>query len=1658
MKTRILLIGFVISLTGLYMTTPANAQFKELQLIEFETSVRQDLTTALHFYENKDAVTRFREVEVNGNLKSLFTVETEDLIHLNLFGDVEYLAEVQRVEEIMEDNVTITAKFISYDYSYAYISTTDGRTLVTIHVPEQGKQYVITSDPVSLKHYLIEIDPSVLPESEEHPYLIPPDPTSQEIEEQKRIEKEVNLLLAGPSDPATIDVMILYTPAAATWGNTNGGGIRNLVATAVVIGNTALSNSATISSIRLVYNAQVTYTESGDSGLDLDRLTGTSDGYMDGIHTWRNTFGADLVQLFTTMGGGIAWLLNNSGGRPTYAFSLAGVSSATGHTPIHEMGHNMGCGHHKQQNFQPGPGLFSYSAGWRWTGTDGVLYSSVMSYTAAGYFPSNPYNSTRVGYFSNPSVTYMGVATGHATNGDNARTIRETKHVLAAYRSTATINCITCPGYNFTITPSSSWNTHSSSIVSNGCKVYRFTAIAGRTYIFKTGCGDGATANFDTQLQLLSNNCNQVAFDDDGCESNRSKIEWVATYDGYAYLLVRGYNTASGSYTLAYHRPLGCNSSTQYPTATLTAENFWKYQTGIYAGEFSRFNVTSGTTYHWSLCSQHGGDASYDSQLTLRHGSTNSIIAYSDDECGNGFDAFISWTADFTGTVKAVVNKYSCQGENTSTRLGYKSGTLVDPSVIITPANRNVLNTAGSVTYTITSNTTWTLSKSVSWITSLSQTSGSGNATITVNYNANTGAQRVGTLTVSANGISNVTATLTQMPGNDTYCNSLNEFGGQLTPANDWQYHIGIWAGEFVTFNITNGTQYHFSLCPENGGSASYDSELTLRRADNNAYLAYSNDVCGNDARISWTANFTGLIKLILTRYPCESQATSTRIAYKSGALTSIAVSLSPENRDVLSAAGSTTFSLQSNTTWSITKDASWITSVTPSSGTGNATISVVYSANTGAQRIGTLTAISGTFSTQATLTQMPGNDTHCNSVNQWGGLLVPEDTWKYLHVMYAGEYARFSVVSGTQYHWSLCPEHGGNATYDSRMTLRNAETNAYLAHNLDFCGVDAKISWTASFTGQVKVIVTKEPCDSYNSSTRLAYKSGTLANPFISISPVVRIVEPLGGSVNYNVTSNTSWTLSSDATWAVLGQTSGTGYAVITVNYEANTGSDRLATFTGVASYGSTATAMLSQYDYCSTGNSWGAWNSTDNWQYTTCMFGGEYATFPVTAGEKYNWSLCAIHGANAPFESQLTLRNATGNSFIAYSHNNCGPGDNGAFIDWIADFTGNVRVYLHKFDCQSQNTCNYLGYKKGNLEPPFLIVAPAEQEAPYTAGTTTFDLLSNTTNWWVTESITWLSVAPASGSGNGTLTVSYDANQVPIPRSGEITISAPFVPNVVVVVNQAGAPPYLTVTPLERNVSHPAGTTTFSVTSNTDWNVSESVPWLTVSPMNGALNGTLTVSYDENTALATRSGQITLSAFETPDVIVTVNQAGYPIPANIIVSPYTVAPGVYQCYNASQTITVQYYTILSGGAVNLVAGQNVRLLDGTHARSGSYLHAWISTVDHCLIIPPPVLLAVKDEKVFPSEQPYEIQVTDKFFKVYPNPTTGMFTLELAREDDTETITIEIYSMLGENLMRTDLPAVSHYQFNLQERQSGMYLIRVTRGEKIGFVKIIKQ
>ena len=195
----------------------------------------------------------------------------------------------------------------------------------------------------------------------------------------------------------------------------------------------------------MVHSAELDYTETSDPGLDLDRLTYETDGYMDEVHTWRNDYGVDFICLYMNRNdiGGIGWLLTDPNGRANRAFCIARVQQSDWtYTVVHEWGHNMGCSHSKTQVIQPWENAYnltSYSAGWQWPDSQSSYdgYCTVMTYMDFDY--DGVYEYSRVPYFSNPNISYAGNSinpTGHVQDGDNARAMQEIKDVLAGYRAT----------------------------------------------------------------------------------------------------------------------------------------------------------------------------------------------------------------------------------------------------------------------------------------------------------------------------------------------------------------------------------------------------------------------------------------------------------------------------------------------------------------------------------------------------------------------------------------------------------------------------------------------------------------------------------------------------------------------------------------------------------------------------------------------------------------------------------------------------------------------------------------------------------------------------------------------------------------------------------------------------------------------------------------------------------------------------------------------------------------------------------------------------------------------------------------------------------------------------------------------------------------------
>jgi hypothetical protein len=159
--------------------------------------------------------------------------------------------------------------------------------------------------------------------------------------------------------------------------------------------------------------------------------------------------------------------------------------------------------------------------------------------------------------------------------------------------------------------------------------------------------------------------------------------------------------------------------------------------------------------------------------------------------------------------------------------------------------------------------------------------------------------------------------------------------------------------------------------------------------------------------------------------------------------------------------------------------------------------------------------------------------------------------------------------------------------------------------------------------------------------------------------------------------------------------------------------------------------------------------------------------------------------------------------------------------------------------------------------------------------------------------------------------------------------------------------------------------------------------------------------------------------------------------------------------CYGSEGVIIADDLTVEPSGDVTLIAGISVQLKPGVQVLSGGRLHAYISN-QYCENQTP--LVASQDENIlslFESDLPNH---NSHSFKLYPNPTTGLFTLEFINTTITSPRQIEIYGMLGELILSKEISGEQRWQFNLADRAKGIYIVRVVQGSEIEITKVVKR
>ena len=395
-------------------------------------------------------------INFNTSIASGGLLEPGNEIEFPVNGEILTLT-VLRVSEYMPETFSVIARDDAKGTFLAF-TIADDRVFGKLHHVEINELYHFDYDVNEGSNYLAKIAPAnldilecTIDELHVHDDGRLHGDTQEFMSRHKTARSpSVNAMSASLDDEITIDLMIVYTPAAVDWSlNSQFGSMATVIAQSMNLSQGALDNSDVGIELRLVHTHLTNYDELNDgttSNSRLRRLTSSptyrpaswSDdwGYMDEVHTLRDQYGADLVAGFFNVSdtGGLAWVLSNTGGSPLIGFSLNRVQQiASGYTLIHEIGHNMGNLHARNQTTQAAGavgGLFHYSAGYRWETVNGN-YNTVMAYSQG--FQQAP-------LYSSPDLTFGGTPAGTYEAGvgptDNRRSMREIKRAMASYRPT----------------------------------------------------------------------------------------------------------------------------------------------------------------------------------------------------------------------------------------------------------------------------------------------------------------------------------------------------------------------------------------------------------------------------------------------------------------------------------------------------------------------------------------------------------------------------------------------------------------------------------------------------------------------------------------------------------------------------------------------------------------------------------------------------------------------------------------------------------------------------------------------------------------------------------------------------------------------------------------------------------------------------------------------------------------------------------------------------------------------------------------------------------------------------------------------------------------------------------------------------------------------
>ena len=440
-------------------------------------------------------------------------------------------------------------------------------------------------------------------------------------------------------------------------------------------------------------------------------------------------------------------------------------------------------------------------------------------------------------------------------------------------------------------------------------------------------------------------------------------------------------------------------------------------------------------------------------------------------------------------------------------------------SLTVSPESLEFSANKGEEMLNVTSNTDWAITKDAEWIT-LDSDKGKGLATIAAGVTENTSlTSRTGSITVSTS------------DGSVKKTVSVRQSGAAVVFSVDKNEHSVAAAGGDFTVKVTRNIGYKINSQPE---WVKQTDKANSGNVDTYTFTAEANT--STEAR-------EGVIVF------CNDNNECVPVTVKQAGANAT-LSVSPAELTFTANTESKSLDVTSNTAWTAASGASWA-KLNKTNGSGNAQIAVTAEENTAiTQRSATVTikTADGKASATVKVTQSAANVIFSVDRNEF-------------NVAAAGESFSVKVTHNIGYKINSMPDW---VKQTGKASSGNVDTFTF------------KAEANTSTVAREGVIVF---CNDNNECVPVTVKQAG-ANATLSVSPASMTFTAKSESKTFTVTSNTDWTMTSDAAWVKLSATDGSGNAQVTVTAEENTATkQRIATITLKTKDGkTTATVKLSQ------------------------------------------------------------------------------------------------------------------------------------------------------------------------------------------------------------------------------------------------------------------------------------------------------------------------------------------------------------------------------------------------------------------------------------------------------------------------------------------------